>query len=359
MTHSHSLPVNGLPHSHSHSPQPSPPAANHDAILIPDKSKDEISRFSRQIEVLLGQLEGQKELRTSNDALRLENEIFKTQVKEMEKMMADILAVNESESVGSQEKYAQDITRLMGELGDKEAQCEDQERKLRVLADEEKEMRTKLREFDAAIARQVAEAADYRRTIDSLSQQIHELNARIADMSKVLAEPESNRHGTTSNRELRVLIRDVTRENDSLKSEVRDMHRSMEQLLLCTKHAKHDEMELENRRLKKSVGALELMVTQLQNSVGLSSVNHGRSPSAETLARENEHLKLQLQDGKQAFADFRSSSETRVVELQQKIEALTQEINRLKVDIQDANEGAGEDGSVPPPAYDDTFVPPE
>jgi predicted RNase H-like nuclease (RuvC/YqgF family) len=82
--------------------------------------------------------------------------------------------------------------------------------------------------------------------------------------------------GPTNNRELRVVIRDVTKENDILKSEVRDMHRSMEQLLLSTKHAKYDEMELENRKLKKSVGELENMVIQLQTSVGVSS-NRRRS----------------------------------------------------------------------------------
>ena len=286
----------------------------------------------------------------------------------MEKMMTDILSVNETESAGSQEKHAQDITRLVGTLGEKEAQCEEQERRIRVLVEDEKELRVKMREMEGAMARSVGEVVDYRQTIEVQRQQISELSARVGDMSKVLAdEPEVNRRGghTTSNRELRVLIRDVTRENDSLKSEVRDMHRSMEQLLLSTKHAKYDEMELENRKLKKSVGELEMMVAQLQTSVGVSSSgnnennNHrrGHDGSSDGLVRENEQLRSQLQDGKRQFADFRSTSETRMVDLQQKVEELARENNRLKLDIHDASEGPREDGSVPPPAYDESFVP--
>jgi hypothetical protein len=48
-----------------------------------------------------------------------------------------------------------------------------------------------------------------------------------------------------------------------------------------------------------------------------------------------------------------------MVELQQKIEELTQENNRLKVDIHDAGEGSREDGNVPPPAYVEALVSPE
>lgn len=347
--------MNDIPHPQS-PPLASPPVVNdHEEQL--EKSKDQISRLSQQIEALLAQVKAQNELSATNDALRVENNIYRSQVKDMERMMADILSVNESESAGSQEKYAEDITRLVGQLAEKEAHAEDQERRLRALTEEEKELRMKLRESDTTIARHVAEAQEYRQTIDSHKQQIEELTARVADMTKDLAaEPESSRNGTTSNRELRVFIRDVTRENDSLKSEVRDMHRSMEQLLLSTKHAKYDEMELENRKLKKTVRELEVMVTQLQHSVGLDSSSSSLAARAEALARENEQLKLQLQDGKRAFADLRSSSETRTVELQQKIEELTQENNRLK---HEASQGPQEDGSVPPPAYDDAFVPPE
>jgi len=334
----------------------SPPAvasatANHEAEEALNKSKEENLKLSRQIEVLLSQLEAQNELRTMNEGLRWENDILKTQVKDMEKTMVDIL---ESESAGSQEKHTQDITRYLSALGEKEAQCEDQERRIRALAEDEKELRGKMRECEGMMARYVAEAAGYRQTIESQKQHISELNGRVGDMTKVLAdEPESSRQGMTSNRELRVVIRDVTKENDILKSEVRDMHRSMEQLLLSTKHAKYDEMELENRKLKKSVGELENMVNQLQTSVGVSS-NRRRE---ETVARENDQLRAQLQDGKRQFADFRSMSETKLVDLQEKVEELTRENNRLKVDIHDASEGRREDGSVPPPAYDEAFDP--
>jgi hypothetical protein len=51
----------------------------------------------------------------------------------------------------------------------------------------------------------------------------------------------------TGNRELRVVVKDVTKENDNQRSEIRDMHQSIEQLLLSTKDAKFDGIELVNR----------------------------------------------------------------------------------------------------------------
>jgi chromosome segregation ATPase len=368
--------VNDVPVPRPQSPSvpTSPPITitvnnNHKDAL--SKAKDENARLSHQIEVLLGQLEAQNTLSAANAALRVENDIYRSQVKDTEKMMADILAVHESESAASLEKHTQELSRLVGALAEKDAQCEELERRLRALSEEEREVRTKLREADAAMARGIADAQGDRQTIEAQRQQIADLSARVGDMSTALAnEPESARQGTTSNRELRVLIRDVTRENEGLKSEVRDMQRAMEQLLLSTKHARHDEMEVENRRLKQSVAELENMLAQLHTSLGLPSppasspfsspADTARShTAAAALARENEQLKAQLHDGRRAFADFRSASETRVVELQQKVEELVRENNRLKIDMHEANEGPREDGSVPPPAYDDAYVPAE
>lgn len=368
----HPTAVDGLPTPRSQSPLPPLPpppldSPHHETL---DKFRDEISRLSQQVESLLLQLAAQNNLRDTNDALRLENEILKTQVKDTEKMMTDVLAANDSESAGSQERYAQDITRLIGDLAEKETQCEERDRKIALLTEDEKHLRDKLRDMDGTVAKQMADVAEYQQMIESQKNEISELNGRVADMSKVLAdEPEAGRSGTTSNRELRVLIRDVTRENDDLKGQVRDMQRSMEQILLSTKHARYDEMERENKKLRKQASELEMVVTQMQSSasIGLGTMKrNGKSPvgqrslqssrlqSSEAVTKENEQLKSQLQDGKRSFADYRSTSETKIVELQQKIDALAQENNQLKLDIRE--EGSQEDSSVPPPAYDESFV---
>jgi len=91
-----------------------------------------------------------------------------------------------------------------------------------------------------------------------------------------------------------------------------------------------------------------------KSPVGQRSLQSSRLQSSEALTKENEQLKSQLQDGKRSFADYRSTSETKIVELQQKIDALAQENNQLKLDIRE--EGSQEDSSVPPPAYDESFV---
>lgn len=343
--------------SHTSSPSASTFDTSHQEAL--DGFKQEISRLSRQVEILLGQLAGQNNLRDINDNLRSENDRLKTEVKDIERMMFEVLSANESSS-SSQEEHAQEITRLVKELADKETLHERSERMLAVVTQNERELRESLRESQSAASKATAEVADLKQIVITRDEEITDLKTRLSDMGKAMAEPDS----TTSNRELRVLIRDVTRENDTLKSRVRDMERSMEQMLLSTKHVAFDEMGRENKRLTEHVRDLEGMVTQLQSSVGVDRADgteRGKgsgSGSSQGALRENELLKSQLRDGKRVFAEFRSSSETKLVELQQKVEALVQENNRLKIDAHHGNRR--EDRSVPPPAYDDDFViPPE
>jgi DNA repair exonuclease SbcCD ATPase subunit len=100
---------------------------------------------------------------------------------------------------------------------------------------------------------------------------------------------------------------------------------------------------------------LESVVTQLQSSVPPSA---SQLQQVDNVAKENGKLRAQLQDGKRAYADYRSTSETKIVDLEQKLEALKQENTRLKVDIHAATEGHREEGTAPPPGYDEPFVAP-
>jgi len=165
-----------------------------------------------------------------------------------------------------------------------------------------------------------------------------------------------------SNRQLKMVFKDVTKENEKLKGEVRDMQKSMEQLLLSTKfHAKYDELDRENRRLKQHVQELEIIATtsqSSQNGNGRLTQPNSNPRSVEALSKENDKLKTQLREGQRAYADFKSTSETKVVEMQRQIDGLTHETNRLKIDEQSRRTRPQEDNSVPPPSYDDSFVMP-
>ncbi|CAA7267237.1 unnamed protein product [Cyclocybe aegerita] len=330
-----------------------------------EEFKKETTRLSEQVDTLMAQLVGQNRLRDLNDTLRAENDRLKTQVREMERTVSEVLSANELAGTQEQEQYLHEITRLSTEVANKETQCENAERMVAVLTQDERELRESLREANSATAKAKAEAEELKEAFTVQQSEIKDLKMRLADMGKAMAEPDT----ATNNRELRVLFRDVTRENENLKSQVRDMQRSMEQLLLTSKQGVVEEMGRENRRLRNQVQELELVVTQL-HSTSSSNVNGtGRdkrsklSKSPESYARENEQLKGQLRDGQRQFAEFRSTSETRAVELQQRLDTLTEENERLKAAAATSaarRQQTQEDNSAPPPAYDDTFViPPE
>lgn len=351
--------TNGISTSTHHSPlRPSkllPPDHSNSNNEALEEFKKETTRLTLQVESLLSQLTAQNRLRDANEALQSERDSLKAQMREMERTVSEVLSANDQN--GSQEQYIQEIGRLSTELANKEAQYESAQRMLAVLSEEDKDLRRQLRESQMATSKAKSETEDLRESVASHEEQITDLNARLADMGKALAEEPSS---TSNNRELRVLFRDVTRENDNLKSQVRDMQTSMEQLLLSTKfHARFDEVERENRRLKSHVQELEMFATQLQttNNPHSSLTQQQQRQASEEVARENEKLKAQLQTGHRAFAEYQSTSETKLEELQQKLAAMGNENNRLQMELvgSSGQRHGQEDNNIPPPAYNDSF----
>ena len=337
------------------SPSPRPPdTPNNDAL---EEFKKETARLSAQVESLLSQLTAQSRLRDSNENLRNENDALKSQLRDMERTVSEVLSANDLN--GSQEQLTQEITRLNAELVNKESQAENAERMLALLTQDEQALRASLREAQAGATKAKTEADELRQTVAAQAEEIKDLSGRLADMSNAMAEPNP----AANNRQLRLVFKDVTKENEKLKGELREMHKSMEQLLLSGRHAQYDELDRENRRMKQHIQELEIIATtsqSSQNGDGNGWVSKQNS-NMESLTRENEQLKSQFREGQRAFADFRSTSETRAVELQQQIDSLTHENNRLKIDAQSSSTRGRrpqEDNNVPPPSYDDSFVVP-
>ena len=273
--------------------------------------------------------------------------------------MSEVLSANDLN--GSQEQLTQEITRLNAELVNKESQAENAERMLALLTQDEQELRASLREAQAGVTKAKTETDELRQTVATQAEEIKDLSGRLADMSNAMAEPNP----AANNRQLRLVFKDVTKENEKLKGELREMQKSMEQLLLSTRfHAQYDELDRENRRMKQHIQELEIIATTSQSSQhgngnGRLSKQNSNPHHVETLTKENELLKSQLRDGQRAFADFRSTSETKAVDLQQQIDSLTHENNRLKIDAQSSTRTRPqEDNNVPPPSYDDSFVVP-
>jgi epidermal growth factor receptor substrate 15 len=348
------LPQRLTPPGRSPSPSPRlPDTPNNDAL---EEFKKETARLSAQVESLLRQLTAQNRLRDSNENLRNENDSLKSQLRDMERTVSEVLSANDLN--GSQEQLTQEITRLNAELVNKESQTEHAERMLSVLKQEEQELRASLREAQAATTKAKTEADELRQKVTGQEEEIEDLSGRLADMSNAMAEPNS----ATNNRQLRLVFKDVTKENEKLKGEVRDMQKSMEQFLLSTKfHAQYDELDRENRRLKQHIQELEFIATTSQtseNANGRLSKSNSDPRGVESLTRENELLRSQLKDGQRAFADLRSRSETNSVELQQQIDRLMHENNRLKIDAESPTRTRPQEDNVPPPSYDDSFVVP-
>jgi len=348
------LPQRLTPPGRSPSPSPRlPESPNNDAL---EEFKKETARLTAQVESLLSQLTAQNRLRDSNENLRNENDSLKSQLRDMERTVSEVLSAHDLN--GSQEQLTQEITRLNAELVNKESQTEHAERMLSVLKQEEQELRASLREAQAATTKAKTEADELRQKVTGQEEEIEDLSGRLADMSNAMAEPNT----ATNNRQLRLVFKDVTKENEKLKGEVRDMQKSMEQLLLSTKfHAQYDELDRENRRLKQHIQELEFIATtpqSSQNANGRLSKSNSNPRDVENLTKENEQLRLQLQQGQRAFADLRSTSETKSVEQQQQIDNLTHENNRLKIDVQSSTRTRPQEDNVPPPSYDDSFVVP-
>ena len=338
--------VNGTRH---HSPLVSKQAHSNNEAL--EEFKEETSRLTLQVNSLLSQLSAQNNLQDANESLKKESNLLKAEIREMERTVSEVLSANDRN--GSEEQYIQEINRLSTELLGKEVEHETAQRMLAVLTEEDTDLRQQLRESQTATAKAKNEIDDLRQIVASREGDISELRALLVDMGKEMAEkPESM---SSSNRELRVLLRDVTRENESLKGKFRDMQKSMEHLLLSTKsHAKFDEVERENRRLQAHVQELEMLATQSQSTHNNSSQRHHHQVLDEA-ARENEQLKVQLQTGHRAFAEFRTSSKTTIDKLQRKLATMEHENSQLKMEVASSSERGQADNSIPPPAYNDSF----
>ncbi len=307
--------------------------------------KRETGRLQLIIENLRSQLLEQGQLREANATLDKENKSLKSQLRDMERTVSDMLSANDR--LGPQEQYVSEIGRLTAEVEAKDTEVASHKRVLEVLKQEEQGLRASLRESQAAAAKSQTDADDMRTASDAQKAEIEELKSRLADMSRAMSEPSS----TTNNRELRVLLRDATKDNDRLKSKLRETETSMEQLLLSGRRTTQmDELQRENRRLNETIQEMNLIAMTVQSSSSTSR-------ALETMTRENEQLKDQLKEDRRVLAELRQENEAKLLAMQQRVDSLTHENRLLKIEASARqSRSRPQEDSVPPPAYDDSFV---
>ncbi|KAF5334601.1 hypothetical protein D9611_011984 [Ephemerocybe angulata] len=336
---------------------PSPPTAGptHPLDDPLDELRTETKTLRRQVGNLLEQLSSQNEYRTANERLTRENGDLKAKLGELENSMAAILSqMQRNDNALSDELSAEigRLTRRVAELEQAETQLQQTVGILEVAKREVGDLRGQVRDLRSAEATHRVELEAARSMAEELERENEGVKARLTDMTKAMSEPGDER----SSRELRVLLQDVTRENQGLKERTREMERGMEQLLLESRDTGRVEtLKRENRELRMQMRDLEQVTAQLQST---HEDNHLQQLLV-VMTRENEGMKVRIRDMQAGMLQVRGEHEVKLLEMQRKIEELTSENSRLKTQLQGSTRRDDEDMSVPPPAYDDNFIPPD
>lgn len=321
--------------------------------------RNETKTLRKQVDTLLHQLGSQNDFRIANETLRKENGDLKLKLTEVETSMASILHQMQSNDNALSDELTREIgrlTRRVGELEQTESQLQQTVGILEVAKRDNALLASQVRDLRSAEATHRVEVEAARTAADEVERENGVLRQRLGDMTKAMSEPGDAR----SSRELRLLMQDVTRENQEMKEKMREMERSMEAMLLSSRDSgRLEQKRRENRELQMQVQELEQLTAQLQKSNEDSHLQQ----ILVVLTRENEGMKVRIREMQAGAAQVRGEHDTRVQDMQRKIDQLMAENSQLKTQAQQARSSRrhedDEDMSVPPPAYDDNFIPPD
>ena len=204
---------------------------------------------------------------------------------------------------------------------------------------------------EAAATQSADQIRELTRRVEHLEEENEGLRSRAAAMERSISRSEPPSGSATNMHEMKVLMRDVTLENERVKRLLRRMQRSTAHLMMTSSTAQsvNDDLRRENQRLVVQVQELEQLTNQLQSSsedVVLQRV-------LRDMTQENQELRARVRDMREEASRVSSG---RVQELEGEVAGFREEVGRLQGQLQSAvmSDGAQEeDSSVPPPAYDD------
>ena len=325
-----------------------------------EELRQETKTLRRQVDTLLQQLSAQNDYRNANEQLRTENSELKAKISELEASMASVLRQMQSNDNALSDALTREIERLttrVQELEQTESQLQQTTGILEVAKRDNTLLTGQIRDLRTAEATHKVELEAARHALEGLEAENTELKARLADMTKAMSEPDN----ANSSRELRVLLKDVTRDNMTLKGRVRELERSMEHMLLSNREGvETEQLKRENRELKMQIQELEMLAAQLQSTHEDSHLQQ----VLVVLTRENEGMKVRIRDMQANTAQVQQEADGRVAEMQRRLEELQRENEELRRQAAarpvPVRRDSAEDMSVPPPAYDDNmFIPAE
>lgn len=327
-----------------------------------EELKSETKTLRRQIDNLLDQLGTQNELRKDNDALRNENVGLKAKVSELEANVASVIMQMQNSDNALVMELSTEVERLtkrVGELAQTETQLEQAARSLEDSKRQNTDLNTQIRDLRKAETEHKAEIEDAKHAMEELEAENKDVKTRLMDMTKAIQGPDGKDGKESKNlstKQLRVLLQDTNRENATLKERVRQVERSMETLLTSQNAAKSDELQRHNRELRMQVHELETLAGQLQSSQD----DHHLRQVFEAVSRENESMKGKMRELQASLTRQRGEHDTRVADLQRRLDELSQENAQLKMDLRNNRRTSTQSANdVPPPAYDDSYIPPD
>lgn len=312
----------------------------------------ENSILKSRMEALLAQFKSQDEIETKNDGLMQEHTALLVKMQDMEQLTSQLL--NERNLAATDfTRQNRRVSRHIAETEQAQAQVARLKKHLGVSTQENHQLTLRIREMqdaaDALSLRTMSEIEDFRKQIENLEQDNEHLRNRALEMEQSISQSQTS-NSETDIRELRILMGDVTRENEDLKKRLRNMETSTTHFLLSSNdRALMDDLKRDNQDLKLQIMEMEEFTRQLQSSSEDSELRR----MLEDVTHENEDLKERLHEMEVAITQSQSS--TRVEDLRMEIDRLKAEIRGLRVQIETSSSlETEEDNTIPPPAYDDT-----
>ncbi|KXN84397.1 hypothetical protein AN958_12656 [Leucoagaricus sp. SymC.cos] len=341
-----------LPPSPISSPptRPSPPIRSNSSIDEETISelRAETKQLRGHVEELMIQLKEQNHYRARNGSLKEDNKRLQRRLQETEQALTQVIQANEG--ADRTEELSREVTRLtqlLTEHENTESELRETLHSVAELSQENQLMKQKYEDlkFEKGSLEKELEEAGIQ--MQNLQGEKNSISTRLTEMEKLLADPQAK---GSSRRELQMLLKDVTKENELLKSREREMQQQMSTILLTSRNqAQVDDLKRGNSSLKLQVEELEEVLRGMQAS---SSDNVLRRRVNE-LEREKETLNVQVSEMTRRVTGVEELSERKIQELQQRVREL--EVTNQNLRHQQAM-GGPHDENAPPPAYEEISV---
>lgn len=291
--------------------------------------------------------------RVQNDALKKDNDSFSAKMQDMEQTMSELIQATDKIAEITRQNTL--LTRGMSDRDQIRSQLDETSRRLEASVQDNRVLSTQLENAreaaEAGAARSAEEIETLKMKVGQLEEENEVLRNRTQTMERSISTSQPS--GSTTNvQELRIFMEDATRENEQLKSRLRQVQGATARMFLSssTSQTVNDDLRRETRRLTEQVQDLEQLTNQLQSS----SEDGELQKVLRDVTHENEELKARMRNMRVDLSQLRSGpSSSQVEDFQREITDLKEEVGRLQLALRTVSAELEDDSAVPPPAYDE------